>query len=358
MTGLRRALVAGATMTMLTLAALAAVVLTAAQAAAQETHQLPAADAAVYNLAGRVEVVRGSGSDVVVRIDRGGSDAGMLSVETGTIRGVETLRIIYPADEIVYPEIGRGSSNTVRVRDDGTFSGGGGRTSRVRIRGSGGGLEAWADLVIEVPPGSGFALYLAAGDVEARGVDGRLRIDTGSGTVEAIDISGSLSIDTGSGGIFVRDVEGNLDVDTGSGRVDVAGVSGEVLNVDTGSGRVTGADISVVELIVDTGSGAIELSAVSASDVSLDTGSGAVELRLLTDIESLDIDTGSGSVTVHAPSDLGARVEIETGSGGIDVDFPVEVRTIRRDSLIGTIGDGRGRIVIDTGSGSIRLIRR
>jgi len=110
-------------------------------------------------------------------------------------------------------------------------------------------------------------------------------------------------------------------------------------------------------LRVDTGSGAIELEAVTVPDVVLDTGSGSVDIELLIDVESLDIDTGSGSVTVRAPRDLGAMVEIETGSGGIDLDFPVELRTARRDLVRGRIGDGRGKIVIDTGSGTVRLIQ-
>jgi hypothetical protein len=62
-------------------------------------------------------------------------------------------------------------------------------------------------------------------------------------------------------------------------------------------------------------------------------------------------------VTVTAPADLGATVEIDTGSGGIDLDFPLEVRSVRRDHVEGRIGDGRGQIEIDTGSGSVRLLR-
>ncbi len=89
----------------------------------------------------------------------------------------------------------------------------------------------------------------------------------------------------------------------------------------------------------------------------LDTGSGSIEIELLTDVDRLEVDTGSGSITVYAPADLGAEVEIETGSGGIDLDFPVEVRTVRRDHVVGTIGDGRGEINVDTGSGSVRLLR-
>ena len=82
-----------------------------------------------------------------------------------------------------------------------------------------------------------------------------------------------------------------------------------------------------------------------------------MDLELLTDVEQLVVDTGSGSVTVHAPESLGAMVEIDTGSGGIDLDFPLEVTSVRRDRVQGRLGDGEGTILIDTGSGSIRILR-
>ena len=325
---------------------------------AQEVERISGRSVAIYNLAGHVEVVRGSGSDVVVRIDRGGSDASELRIETGDIRGVSTLRVIYPDDEIVYPEMGRGSNTSLNVRADGTFSDGGrGRDDRVQIRGRGAGLEAWADLVVEVPAGREVSVYLATGAVEAGGIDGDLKIDTGSGPVTARDISGALDVDTGSGSITVQGVTGPLRVDTGSGRVAVSDVRGDFIEIDTGSGGVTGVSLDARTLTVDTGSGSIELERVSSREILLDTGSGSIDIELLSDIDQLDADTGSGSITVRAPDDLGATVDIETGSGGIDLDFPVEVRSVRRDELRGTIGDGRGEIRIDTGSGTIRLLR-
>lgn len=270
---------------------------------AQETHRLSGPEVAIYNLAGRVELVRGTGSDVVVRLTRGGRDGDRLRVEAGALRGRTALRVVYPDDEIIYPEMGRGSNTTQRVRGDGTFSDGYRRGGeRVRIRGSDRGLEAWADLVVEVPAGRELSVYLAVGESEARGLDGEILIDTGSGSVRFSDVDGD-------------------------------------------------------EVAVDTGSGSIDLDQVASPDIYLDTGSGSVDLNLLEDVESLDVDTGSGSVRANAPSSLGARIEVETGSGGIDVEFPVEVRTVRRDRLVGTIGDGRGRIRIDTGSGGVRLTR-
>ena len=89
----------------------------------------------------------------------------------------------------------------------------------------------------------------------------------------------------------------------------------------------------------------------------VDTGSGDVEVRLLAPCDDIEIDTGSGSVTLAVPEGLSAQVEIETGSGGIDLGFPVQVRKLESDHVTGQIGDGRGRLRIDTGSGSVRLIK-
>lgn len=336
--------------------ALALTALVAGDVQAQDTHRVSGSDVAVYNLVGTAQVRAGSGSDVVVRVIRGGRDGRRLDVAVDEIRGRQTLRVLYPDDQIVYPEMGSRSSNSLSVRSDGTFGGGRGG-DRVQIRGSGRGMEAWADLVIEVPRGRTFSLFVSAGDVEVSGLEGRIEIDTGSGEVVASNVQGSLLVDTGSGAVRVTGVRGELNVDTGSGSVALRDVDGPGVVVDTGSGRVTGSAIRAGTLRVDTGSGSIELDEVTSGDVVLDTGSGSVDVTLTQDVERLDIDTGSGSVTVRAPAALGAELEVETGSGGIDVDFAVQVRTVRRDHLVGRIGDGGGRIRIDTGSGSIRLIR-
>ena len=90
----------------------------------------------------------------------------------------------------------------------------------------------------------------------------------------------------------------------------------------------------------------------------MDTGSGRVVVDLMDDVDELIVDTGSGSVTLRIPEGLGAEIEVDTGSGGIDVDIPLEVREFKRDYVRGILGDGRGRIMIDTGSGGVRLLRR
>ncbi len=326
---------------------------------AQEEHRVRGDEVAVYNLAGTVEIVPGSGNEVVVQVRRGGGDAGQLDIGVREANGRQALVIRYPSDRVVYPELGRGSRTQIRVRDDGTFFGDWGPTGdEVGISGSGDGMEAWADLRISVPRGQDIAVFQAEGDTDMREVEGTVLIDMGSGGVGVRTSAGELSIDTGSGGVTVHGFEGDLNVDTGSGGVEISDIRGEEVLVDTGSGSVTASGVRAGTLEVDTGSGSIELRGVSSPDVNLDTGSGSVEVELLEDVDLLEIDTGSGGVTVWLPSSVGAQVELDTGSGGIDLDLPLEVRDVERDHVEGVLGDGRGRIHIDTGSGRIRMTGR
>jgi DUF4097 and DUF4098 domain-containing protein YvlB len=334
--------------------------------AQSERQRVSGASVAIYNLAGRVRVESGSGSDVTVNVSRGGRDAGRLRVATSEIRGRNTFRVIYPTgDDIVYrgeSDTRRRSSSDVRVNDDGTW-GGGDRSGwrdgdRIRVKSSGSGTEAWADLTISVPAGKTIAVYLAVGELTATNVDGEVLLDVSSARVTTTGSRGRLSVDAGSGGVELRDASlSALDVDIGSGSLTLSGVTSERCTFDTGSGGVRGTGARCGTLSVDVGSGSVRLDDVRSSDVSIDAGSGGVTLSMLNSPRAVTVDAGSGGVTLSLPSDLSADVEIETGSGGISTDFPVRTSRVERRSLRGTIGDGAGRIRIETGSGSVRLLK-
>lgn len=330
-----------------------------AAAASQERFNVGGDHVAIYNLAGQVEVVGAGGGEVTVEVRRGGADARELRVEVGEIEGRQTLRVIYPSDRVVYDPDGWNGNTQLRVRGDGTWGGDGGwfggAGDRVRVSSGGSGLEAHADLRIGVPRGQRLDVYLAAGRITAENLDGRIRLDTHTGGIEARNLAGDVILDTGSGSVVVMGMDGDLGVDTGSGSVRVTGVTGGTLGIDTGSGSVVADEVRVDRIDIDTGSGGIDLLRSTARDIRLDTGSGSVEAELLADVDRLVVDTGSGSVTVRLPPELGARLDLDAGSGGIDVDFPVTITRRSRDELHGEIGDGRGSIEIDTGSGGIRL---
>jgi len=333
-----------------------------AGAPVQETYSLAGERIAIYNLAGEIELRSRTGGEVRVAMETGGEDRERLRVATGEIDDRQTLRVLYPEDRIVYPD-GGSRETALKVRDDGTF--GGDRPWRgreVRIGDGGSGLRAHADLVVEVPEGKRVAVYLGVGPLRSVGVSADLVLDTHVGAVEVREHRGDLEVDTGSGSVHLRSVSGGaVGVDTGSGSVRLAGVRADRLLVDTGSGQVRGDGLETPELEIDTGSGGIAVRDVTTRRVVLDTGSGSVRLGLASDVDEMEIDTGSGSVEVTVPDVFGSELALETGSGGIQLDLP-GARILEADEdaddIMATVGDGRGRTVIDTGSGTVRIRRQ
>lgn len=343
------------------LSTLAASTLVAQAAATGEQRTIRGAQVAIYNLAGRLRAVPGTGDAVVVDIARGGADASKLKLETGTLRRRETLRIVYPSDRVVYAEMRGRSRTSINVRPDGSFSDGGDwsewrERDRVDIRGYGDGLEAHADLTVHVPRGQKIELFVAVGRVEVQNVEGDILVDVGAADVDVTGTRGPLTLDTGSGRVTVRDASGDLTIDSGSGGLSVDRLKGGSLRIDSGSGGVEGNDIDVAEVSAEVGSGGLRLYRVKAPVVTAETGSGGITLELLSDVQRLDVETSSGGATIRAPATLSAEIEAETGSGGFSTDFEVITRRVG-NHISGRIGDGKGRISIEAGSGSVRLLR-
>jgi len=328
-----------------------------------ETFRLQGEAVAIYNLAGKVQVRGGSGSDVAVSVRRGGSDANRLAVQTGSVNTrqegfgtVNSLRVVYPQETIVYAD--GNSSSEIRVRDDGTFFGSSDGGKKIKIRDSGSGVKAYADLEITVPSGRAVLVALAIGEVRIENLNGRLFVDVASADIWSSGGQGDFVFDTGSGDVEVKGHEGGLVCDTGSGDVVVENVNGGELNFDTGSGDVSGRGIRGSSLRADTGSGDVELHDVAVDEINADTGSGNVTLDLASAPSDILVDVGSGDVLLRLPNGFGATIHVDTGSGDIQTDLPVQVTEIDDDVLRGTIGDGSGRVRIDTGSGSVRFEKR
>jgi hypothetical protein len=332
-----------------------------------ERYTISGDEVAIYNLAGEVRLEPGGGPGITAEVTRGGADAAKLKLAQSEVNGRRSLRIIYPGDRIQYGRLSDGSSTQLRVRDDGTFSDHngddhherrreeGGR--RVTIAGGGGGLAAHADLRVIVPRGKQVALYLAVGKVNVVNVEGDLELDVAAAPVTTSNTRGELKIEVGSGAVQVTQSRGELSIDTGSGAVSVSDVRGESISIETGSGEVTTTDVRTSQLSVETGSGDIRATNLMAGQVSLETGSGAVMADVSGEVWNVSVETGSGDITLRVPPTLGAEVDIETSSGEIETDFEVAVTRHARDHLTGRIGDGRGKIDIETGSGGIKLVK-
>jgi DUF4097 and DUF4098 domain-containing protein YvlB len=358
--------------------------------AAQDRFSLNGDRVAIYNVAGQVHVEAGTGSNVVVEVTRSGANGDELHLDRRTEAGWQLFVVRFPSNRIVYRRLGRSSSSEFSVRDDGSFGmrnldpqlgqerinkgqGNLGGGQRVRVAGSGSGLEAHADLRIEVPAGRVVAVHLGVGkitvsnvngdlqldarsaSIEANGVTGFARFDTGSGSIALLNGTGDFGLHTGSGSVDVNSVRrGSLIVSTGSGSVDAGQLEVNELSIQTGSGGVTVLNVNAPAARISTGSGSIRAHRFASRNFDLHTGSGSVHTELASDVQTGRIDTGSGHVNVAISRALGAQITIDTGSGGIDLDAPgLVVNESRRSFLRGYIGDGNGALRVSTGSGGV-----
>ncbi|MEP6779851.1 MAG: DUF4097 family beta strand repeat-containing protein, partial [Gemmatimonadaceae bacterium] len=351
-----------------------AFVLSAYSAQAQSAERVPLKGnrISIYNVAGRVHVT-GGGSNASATITRRGRDASKLKIVNGSIDGRESLRIIYPDDRVtITTDRDRHFRTEFRVRDDGTFgrtddarsdrharsSWGSNRSGRtMRVSDDQGGLDAAADIEVQVPDGVSLRVNVGAGEVTVNNVNGDLAVDVQAANLTVSGVKGVVDLDVGSGHSELSNITGSIRLDAGSGNVVARNLNGPTISLDTGSGSVAVDGCSGDKMLFDTGSGSLRLTGVRGRTISLDTGSGAVSLALLSNPDLITVDSGSGDVTLTLPPNFAALLRAETGSGTVQSEFPVQLTSKSRDQMIGRIGSGGGRLTIDTGSGSVRLIK-
>jgi lia operon protein LiaG len=312
----------------------------------------------VYDLVGHVELVAGTGPAVRLDATFGGRDGSRLGFANLAKDGTAFI-VKFPSDHIHWSDRGGHSSTSIDVNADGTFdereNGWDHGVRHVRIDDREGGLDAWADLHVSVPRGQQIIVHVGMGHVAVTNLDGNLVVLASAADVDVQGAAGSLKVATGSGDVTANGVKGMVAIDTGSGSVHGRDLDGEDVKIETGSGDVTASAIRAPKLKAQTGSGEVEIDGVRSREIVLGTGSGNVTLQLLANVERLKIETGSGDVKVRAPASLDAAVRVGTGSGGIDSDFAL--KNVRRGDgeLSGTIGEGRGSILVSTGSGSVHI---
>lgn len=340
------------------------------------------------NLAGRVELVRGQGKEVVVEAtvhaDAGRETQSLLQsmkwVKSRDREGREEWALSYPVGKhraFVYPRQDRkgsddsGPSFLSFLDMSQTVTTYRGEKVKIYARPHGGAPTLFADLRIALPVGSDVAFRNAVGPVRGGDLEGGLRVATGSGDVQIASYAGRLTVDTGSGDVIVGSARGETSIDTGSGDVVVKRLIGNG-SMDTGSGDVIVENVSAGKLAVDTGSGDVTVREGTAAHVLAETGSGSVRV-VRVELEELDAGTGSGDVVLRASLAKAKRVNAETGSGdveikgGPDASFDISSShgsgelqvgyadaTIRKSGkkVVGAKrGDGRTVIRVATGSG-------
>jgi Putative adhesin len=357
------------------------------------------AEVRLANLAGRVEIVRGQGNQVVVdaTVHAEGRNAaetkqllqGMKWVRGHDKEGRDEWALSYPVDKhrsYHYPRENPGEDDDIPAflsflegvnQTTTTYRG-----ERVKIysKKRSSAPTLYTNLKITLPAGGNLAMRNSVGRLRAGNLEGTVGLRTGSGDVDVAAVSGQLRVETGSGDVVVGSAKGETHVGTGSGDVTVRRLVGNGV-MKTGSGDVVVEQVSAGKLTVSTGSGDVTVREGEAGTVVAGTGSGGVRILGL-DLEDLTAETGSGDVVVRSPLGKARRVLASTGSGDVDIQagpnasFDLKAsqgsgdlsvgysdavlrKAKRGEKVVGAKrGDGRTVITVETGSGDCSISPR
>ncbi|MEM8962863.1 MAG: DUF4097 family beta strand repeat-containing protein [Acidobacteriota bacterium] len=211
------------------------------------------------------------------------------------------------------------------------------------IRSSKGRRSSSVELVIKVPVGSRLDLSTVSAFASVNGVDGGVQAGTVSGGLEVRGAPERVQLETVSGTIEATVDSNNVDIDTVSGQIKLRGDIGGQVRASAVSGRLD-----------------LDLGAVDYLSVEAVTGS----IRASADLSprgTMRLASHSGEVEIRLPRSISARISASAFSGSIDNDLGPAAKSERhgpRKTLDFTLGDGEGRVELETFSGSIEILQR
>lgn len=220
---------------------------------------------------GSIEVRPGTGSDVLVTIERrAATEDAAKSLEVSTEQN--------------------GSRLSIRARQPG--------------HGFSWGSSHSVSLVVTAPPNADIDARSGDGSIRAEGISGAVKLHTGDGSVKVNDVTGAVDASSGDGSIAVTGKLSKLRARSGDGSMTIEAQPGSTAadewDLTTGDGSITlrlpgdfNADIDA-----HTGDGGIRVHDLTLSNVSGETSRHDLRGRLGSGGRTVRIRTGDGSITL------------------------------------------------------------
>ena len=155
----------------------------------EQNFEINSDELVINNLIGKIEIEghNGSGFEVTVEVDGDDGDRDTITVRENS----GEISVVFPRGEknFVYPKMGSGQTSFSQNRSGSWLSQVLGEilgSDKITVRGSGRGLEVWADVHVSVPSGGTLRVNHGVGTIEASSVDGELSLYNRSGKIEAL----------------------------------------------------------------------------------------------------------------------------------------------------------------------------
>jgi DUF4097 and DUF4098 domain-containing protein YvlB len=241
-----------------------------------------------------------------------------------------------------------------------------------QVFGFGGDGRGEVHLELKVPTSVELLISSASADVYVGGVEGEFRFELTSGDIKLSELTGFCQIETTSGDIEARDIKGDLTASSTSsdghfdnidGDLEVESISGDTeirwVSGDARVGKTSG------DTRIEKSSGNLEVSSTSGDiwivqregSFWVKTTSGDIHVESeLAGGDDFEIATVSGDITLRFPEETNADIRASTSSGEIDAEAGIEILSLGRNQLEGTIGRGGKRLQLSSSSGDIRIV--
>jgi len=197
---------------------------------------------------------------------------------------------------------------------------------------------------ISVPVGVRVIARSRSGDVSVRGTKGPVQAESQSGDVEVTDATGRVVIESMSGDVHASQLNGEIRAHSLSGTIEARDLTGDIR--------------------AETTSGDVSLLGVTSRSVVATTVSGEVEYEGNIDNNGrYEFHAHSGDIRLEIPESTSAQFSVETYSGSLDTEFSLTLQPGQRSPSRPrryefTLGSGTARVVAESFSGDIVLVRR
>jgi len=186
-------------------------------------------------------------------------------------------------------------------------------------------------------------LTTSYGSVTCNGFSsGDITLKSSSGTIKLTNASfGDCNAHTSYGAIDAEQLKGDsIKLHSDSGSIHVTVASADAADMSTSYGRITGRQITAKELNARSGSGNLDITCSDAAPPDI----------------TADLVTSYGSIDFTAPRGFAGQADLSTSYGSVTTDRPITISgEISKKKLMGTIGQGNGKLHLQTSSGSINL---
>jgi DUF4097 and DUF4098 domain-containing protein YvlB len=209
--------------------------------------------------------------------------------------------------------------------------------------------------------GESIKLKSSSGSLTADNAKGSVLLETSYGSVTCKDISGGdIKLKSSSGKITLSKASfDNCDARTSYGSVVCDELKGNSIKLHSDSGSINVADASANTIDVSTSYGRINCQQITSANITAKSGSGNIDIACSQSAPAeiiAEVTTSYGSIDFASPPSFSGQVDLKTSYGSITTDLPITVAgEITKKHIQGRIGEGTGKLHLQTSSGSIVL---